>query len=89
MLSAEEKKIFEDAAAETRDYQRKAAREMDEKSRQFLIEKGGMQINDLAPEEIARMRERVKPVIDKYAPQVGEVLVKQFYEELEKARGRN
>ena len=88
-LSAEEKKIFEDAAAETRDYQRKAAREMDEKSRQFLIEKGGMQINDLAPEEIARMRERVKPVIDKYAPQVGEVLVKQFYEELEKARGRS
>ncbi len=62
---------------------------MDEKSRQFLIDKGGMQINDLAPEEIARMRERVKPVIDKYAPQVGEALVKQFYEELEKARGRN
>ena len=62
---------------------------MDEKSRRFLIEKGGMQINDLAPEEIARMREKVKPVIDKYAPQVGEVLVKQFYEELEKARGRN
>jgi hypothetical protein len=48
-----------------------------------------LQINNLAPEEIARMRERVKPVIDKYAPQVGEVLVKQFYEELEKARGRN
>lgn len=86
-LSAEEKKIFEDAAVETRDYQRKVAREMDEKSRRFLIEKGGMQINDLAPEEIARMRDKVKPVIDKYAPQVGEALVKQFYEELEKARG--
>jgi len=87
-LSAEEKKIFEDAAAETRDYQRKMAREMDDKSRQYLIEKG-MQINDLVPEEIVRMREKVKPVIDKYTPQVGEALVKQFYEELEKARGQN
>jgi TRAP-type transport system periplasmic protein len=88
-LSAEEKKIFQEAAAETRDYQRKVAREMDDKSRQFLIEKGGMQINDVAPAEIARMRDKVKPVIDKYTPQVGEALVKQFYEELEKARGQN
>ena len=47
-LSADEKKIFEDAADETRDYQRKVAREMDEKSRQVLI-KNGMQINDIAP----------------------------------------
>jgi tripartite ATP-independent transporter DctP family solute receptor len=84
-LSAEEKKIIEDAAIETRDFQRKAAREMDEKSREFLL-KSGMEINDVAPEEIARMREKVKPVIDKYASQVGEALVKQFDEELAKAR---
>jgi hypothetical protein len=32
------------------------------------------------------MREKVKPVIDKYAAQVGEPLVKEFYAELEKAR---
>jgi tripartite ATP-independent transporter DctP family solute receptor len=84
-LSAEEKKIFEDAAVETRDYQRKVAREMDEKSRAFLI-KSGMQINDIAPEEIARMRDKVKPVIDKYSSQVGEALVKALYAELEKVR---
>jgi TRAP-type transport system periplasmic protein len=85
MLSAEEKKIFEDAANETRDFQRKAAREMSDKSRDALI-KSGMQVNDIASAEIARMREKVKPVIDKYASQVGEALVKQFNEELAKAR---
>jgi tripartite ATP-independent transporter DctP family solute receptor len=85
MLSVEEKKIFEDAATETRDFQRKVAREMSDKSREFLI-KSGMQINDIAPGEIARMREKVKPVVDKYASQVGEALVKQFDAELAKAR---
>lgn len=86
-LSDEEKKIFEEAAVETRDYQRKVAREMDEKSRQTLI-KNGMQINDIAPEEIARMREKVKPVVDKYAAQVGEDLTKELYVEIEKARAQ-
>jgi hypothetical protein len=32
------------------------------------------------------MREKVKPVVDKYASQLGEALVKQFDEELAKAR---
>ena len=86
-LSDEEKKIFEDAAVETRDYQRKVARGMDEKSRQTLV-KNGMQINDIAPEEIARMREKVKPVVDNYAAQVGEDLTKELYAEIEKARAQ-
>ena len=84
-LSPAEKKIFQDAAYEARDYQRKVAREMDAKSRQFLV-KSGMQINDISPQEIARMRDKVKPVIDKYSAQIGEPLVKDFYAELDKAR---
>ena len=83
-LSADEKKIFQDAANEARDYQRKIAREMSDKSRQFLI-KSGMQINDIAPQELARMRAKVKPLVDKYSVQIGEPLVKEFYAELEKA----
>jgi len=58
---------------------------MSDKSRQFLV-KSGMQINDIAPQEIARMRDKVKPVIDKYSAQIGEPLVKEFYAELDKAR---
>ncbi|NML15609.1 TRAP transporter substrate-binding protein [Azohydromonas caseinilytica] len=84
-LSADEKKVIQDAAVETRDYQRKVAREMSEKSRQALI-KNGMQINDLAPAELQRMRDKVQPVVAKYAAQVGEPLVKEFQAELEKAR---
>ena len=84
-LSPAEKKIFQDAAYEARDYQRKVARDMDLKSRQFLV-KSGMQINDIAPQEIARMRDKVKPVVDKYSVQIGEPLVKEFYAELDKAR---
>lgn len=84
-LSPAEKKIFQDAANEARDYQRKVAREMDLKSRQSLV-KSGMQINDIAPQEIARMRDKVKPVVDKYSVQIGEPLVKEFYAELDKAR---
>ncbi len=84
-LSPDEKKILQDAANEARDYQRKVAREMTQKSRDFLI-KQGMQINDIAPQEIARMREKVKPVTEKYSAQAGEALVKEFNAELEKAR---
>ena len=58
---------------------------MSQKSREFLT-KNGMQINDVAPQEIARMREKVKPVTEKYAGQVGEPLVKEFYAELDRAR---
>lgn len=84
-LSADEKKVIQEASVETRDYQRKVAREMDQKSRQELI-KHGMLINDIAPAELQRMREKVKPVVDKYAAQVSEPLVKEFQAELEKAR---
>ncbi|HEU0199299.1 MAG TPA: TRAP transporter substrate-binding protein [Burkholderiaceae bacterium] len=84
-LSADEKKILQDAAYEARDHQRKVAREMDQKSRQAVM-KAGVQINELSPQEIERMRAKVKPVIDKYAGQVGEPLVKELYSELEKAR---
>jgi tripartite ATP-independent transporter DctP family solute receptor len=84
-LSAEEKKILQEAANEARDYQRKVSRDMSEKSKAFLI-KQGMQINDVSPQEIGRMRDKVKPVVDKYAAQVGEPLVKELNAELEKAR---
>ena len=60
---------------------------MNEKSKQTLI-KNGMVINDIAPAELARMRDKVKPVIDKYTAQVGEPLVKEFYSELDKAKAR-
>ncbi len=86
-LSADERKILQDASNEASVYQRRVSRALSDQSKQNLI-KAGMQINDLAPQEIARMRDKIKPVIDKYSAQVGEPLVKEFYAELEKARKR-
>jgi hypothetical protein len=46
-----------------------------------------MQVNEVPPQEIARMKEKAKPVIDKYSKQLGEDLVKEMYAQVEKARG--
>ena len=84
-LSADEQKIFEEATIEARDVQRKAARAMTDKSRKVMTDHG-MKLNEIAPEEIARMRAAVKPVTDKYAAQLDPELVKAFYAELEKTK---
>ena len=84
-LSADEKKIFEEAAIEARDVQRKAARAMTEKSRKVMTDHG-MQLNEIAPAELARMKEAVKPVVDKYAAQLDPALVKAFSAELERVK---
>ncbi|MDQ2695450.1 MAG: TRAP transporter substrate-binding protein [Pseudomonadota bacterium] len=84
-LSDDEKAIFQEAANEARDFQREAARQMNQKAREAVIAQG-VEVNDVAAGEIARMREKVQPVIEKYAPQVGEELLKEFHAELEKAR---
>ena len=84
-LSADEKKIFEEAMAESRDVQRKASRAMTAKSRKVLIDHG-MLLNEIAPAELARMKDAVKPVTEKYAAQLDPALVKAFYAELEKTK---
>ncbi len=84
-LSADEKKILQDAATETATYQRKVAR--DEGTKVLAeLKKRGMQVHELAPEEIAKMRERAKPVIAKFTKDIGEPLLKEAYAEVEKVR---
>jgi TRAP-type transport system periplasmic protein len=84
-LSADEKKIIQDAATEAAVYQRKANRDL---SAQYLesLKKVGMQINEVPVAEVARMRAKVQPVVDKYSAQIGGTLVKDLYAEIEKAR---
>ena len=38
--------------------------------------------------ELARMQEKVKPVIAKFAPQIGDEFVKGFLAEIDKARAK-
>ena len=84
-LSADEKKILQDAATETAVYQRKVAR--DEAAKVLAeLKKRGMVVHELSPEEIGKLRERAKPVIDKYTKEIGEPLVKEVYAEIDKVR---
>ena len=85
-LSADEKKIFEEAFVEAREIQRKASRAMTDKSRKVMTD-NGMELNEIAPAELDRMRKAVQPVTDKYAGQLDPDLVKAFYAELEKTKG--
>ena len=68
-LSPAEQKILQDSAVEARDYQRTVSRATAQKSLADLKAKG-MQINELAPAEVARMRQLVTPVYDKFTGRV-------------------
>lgn len=84
-LTPGEQKILQDSCFEAQAYQRKLNRDLNAKIVEELKAKG-MVVNEVAPEELAKMRAMEKPVIDKYTKQVGEDLVKQTYAEIEKVR---
>jgi tripartite ATP-independent transporter DctP family solute receptor len=71
-LSETERKILFDAANEVRPYQRQVSREMDAKAVETLKARG-MVINDVSEQERSRMRERLKPVVEKHRQSVGEL----------------
>jgi TRAP-type transport system periplasmic protein len=75
-MSDDERKIIQDAANESKVYERKVAREQDAKAVEAL-RKAGVQVGEVPPQELARMREKAKPVIDKYSKEVGDALVKE------------
>ncbi len=66
-------------------FQRKAAREMDAKVLDSLKTKG-MTITEVAPQERARMRDRLKTVTEKYVKESGEPLAREMFAELDKVR---
>jgi tripartite ATP-independent transporter DctP family solute receptor len=84
-LSGDEQKILQDSCKEARDYERSISREMSPKSLAELQAKG-MEFNEIASEEMARMRAAVKPVLDEHSKEVGEELVAQAYAAIEKAK---
>lgn len=80
-FSADEKKIIQDAALEAGLFQRKTSRDAMAGALDSL-KKAGMTHNTLSEAEMARIREAVKPVIAKYAKEVGEDLVKEMTDAL-------
>ncbi|RZJ15960.1 MAG: TRAP transporter substrate-binding protein, partial [Haliea sp.] len=80
-LSADEKKIFADAAAEATVFQRKFSREQSGTSLANL-KKNGMQVTEFNATEMAKFREKMKPVIDKHTAIVGPEVVGELQAEL-------
>jgi tripartite ATP-independent transporter DctP family solute receptor len=85
-LSPAEQKIMKDAAVEARDYQRQVSRDMAGKALAELKAKG-MQVNELAPAEVTRMRTAVKPIHDKFSAEYDPAIVKTFQAEMERIQG--
>jgi TRAP-type C4-dicarboxylate transport system substrate-binding protein len=87
-LSGEEQKALFDCAADGQQEQRKISRALGEQSLANL-QKQGMRINLIAPEQQARMREAVKPVYERAKPVVGAETVDRMNAALAKIRGTN
>ncbi len=84
-LSADERKILQAAANEAIAYERVVSREMDAKSLESLKSKGVV-ITEITAQERGRMRDKLKPVTEKYEKQAGEQFIKELHGELAKAR---
>lgn len=84
-LNAAERKILQDAATETAPYQRKVSREQMGAALDNM-KKNGMQVNELSPAELAKFREKMKPVIEKHTAAVGADTVAALQAELAKLR---
>jgi len=83
-LTKDEQEILISTVAEATLWQRQNARAMAGKSLENL--KKTMEVSELPPEEIAKIREKLKPVIEKYSVNVGAELVKELQAELDKVR---
>nr|WP_315237171.1 TRAP transporter substrate-binding protein [uncultured Albidiferax sp.] len=84
-LSADEKKLIGDAAVEAGKYQRQVAREAAGTALDAL-KKAGMQVTELPPAEVDKLRDKMRPVIAKYAVSVGQETVQALQAELAKIR---
>lgn len=84
-LSAPDQKAVQEAAAEATAYERQTSRELNAKLRGELT-RLGMQINDVSPQERARMREKLQPVIAKYTAGAGEGTAREFFAAIDQAR---
>lgn len=84
-LSAVEKKLFTDAALEAGKHQRQVSRDAAGSTLEQL-KKAGMQVTELPAAEMDKLRDKMRPVIAKYAVSVGQDTVKAMQAELARIR---
>jgi tripartite ATP-independent transporter DctP family solute receptor len=84
-LSGDEKKILADAAKEAAVHQRQVSRQQAGEALESL-KKNGMQVTEFSAAEMAKFRDKMKPVVDKHAAIVGADVVAALQSELAKLR---
>jgi len=84
-LSAGEKKIVQDAVNESIKFQREQSRAL-AGSLLATLKQNGMQVTELPAAEVAKLREKMKPVIAKHSATVGEATVNAMMAELARIR---
>ena len=86
-LSAADKAGLQKAATEAGLLQRKL---LDEGDKEVVgkFKTAGVEVNTVSAAELARIQDRVKPVVLKFAPIIGEEFVKKFYAEIATARAK-
>jgi TRAP-type transport system periplasmic protein len=87
-FSPDEKALLQQAANEAAVYQRQASREQTGKSIE-LIKQAGVTVNEVSPDEIERIRQRIKPIVEKFTKDIDPEVTQQVQAELAKVRGTN
>ncbi|MFC5496439.1 TRAP transporter substrate-binding protein [Caenimonas terrae] len=83
-MSPTERKIIVDSEQEARTQQRQIS--LREESKTLAALQKLMQVNQVSPAEMQRLRQKVQPVVDKYTREVGEPVVREVNAELAKLR---
>lgn len=84
-LSPAEKKIISEAAIEAGKYERQVSRQKESEALAEL-KKSGMQVTELAPGELDKLRQRLKPVVDRASEKTGAEIVTAVNAELARLR---
>jgi tripartite ATP-independent transporter DctP family solute receptor len=83
-MSEAERKIIREAADEAKQEERKVSLAKEGQAIEGL--RKTMQVNEVSPTELARLRQKVQPVVDKFAREAGEAVSKQVADELARLR---
>lgn len=84
-MSPAERKIIQDSAVEATKVQRDASRAAQAANLE-LLKKNGMTVTQLPPAEVAKLREKMQPVIEKYSSSVSESTLRDVQTALAEAR---
>jgi tripartite ATP-independent transporter DctP family solute receptor len=83
-MSDAERKVIREAADEAKKLQREITQAKEAQAIDGLKQR--MQVNEVSPAELARLRQKVQPVTDKFSKEVGEAVYKQVSDELARLR---